>query len=76
MAIDDVKKGKTHDEPKVSNFRVYYGPIKNIRHGLVVKEGGESTECGSSLQKKQIRSAGVVFLFMVAMFLVPQDVSI
>ena len=26
MAIDDVKKGKTHDEPKVSNFRVYYEP--------------------------------------------------
>jgi hypothetical protein len=26
MAIDDVKKVKTHDEPKVSNFRVYYEP--------------------------------------------------
>ena len=26
MAIDEVKKGKTHDEPKVSNFRVYYEP--------------------------------------------------
>lgn len=31
MAIDDVKKGKTHDEPKVSNFRVYYEPPEIIK---------------------------------------------
>ena len=39
MAIDDVKKVKTHDELKVSNFRVYYEPpqILNIPwnyHGM------------------------------------------
>ena len=38
MAIDDVKKGKTHDEPKVSNFRVYYEPIKKY----TTWPGGES----------------------------------
>ena len=31
MAIDDVKKVKTHDEPKVSNFRVYYEPPEIIK---------------------------------------------
>ena len=31
MAIDDVKKGKRHDEPKVSNFRVYYEPPEIIK---------------------------------------------
>ena len=31
MAIDDVKKVKTHDEPKVSNFRVYYEPPDIIK---------------------------------------------
>lgn len=35
MAIDDVKKVKTHDEPKVSNFRVYYEPPEIIKPSTI-----------------------------------------